>query len=98
MCVCVFDSMHVYACKKMCVRVCVFVYVEFAGSKGQHRSIESMGIKENYSLVPRLLPNFILQLWKKKIGRMPGTITTSQTGIGTLSFTMMLYATNLKQK
>ena len=49
------------------------------------------------SLVPRLLPDFILQLWRK-IGRMPGTITTSQTENGGLSFAMMVYATNLKQK
>ena len=32
-----------------------------------------------YSLVPRPLPDFISQLWRK-IGRRPGTITTSRTG------------------
>ena len=72
--------------------MCVFVCVG-SNSKGQHRGIE---VNET-SLVPRLLPDFILQLWRK-IGKMPGTITTSQTENGGLSFAMMVYATNLKQK
>ena len=35
------------------------------------------------SLVPRPLPDFISQPWRK-IGRRPGTITTSRTGNGGL--------------
>ena len=37
-----------------------------------------------FSLVPRPLPDFISQLWKK-IRRRPGIKTTSQTGNGGLS-------------
>ena len=40
------------------------------------------------SLVPRPLPDFISQPWRK-IGRRPGTITTSRTGNGGLDFIMM---------
>ena len=40
------------------------------------------------SLVPRPLPDLILQLWRK-IGRRPGTITTSRTGNGGLDSYVM---------
>ena len=40
------------------------------------------------SLVPRPLPDFILQLWRK-IGRRPGIKTTSRIGNGGLGFVMM---------
>ena len=40
------------------------------------------------SLVPRPLPDFISQLWRK-IGRRPGIKATSWTGNGGLSFVMM---------
>ena len=39
-------------------------------------------------LVPRPLPDFISQLWRK-IGRRPGTITTSRTGNGGLDSYVM---------
>ena len=38
---------------------------------------------KNLSLVPRPLPDFISQLWRK-IGRRPGIKTTSRTGNGGL--------------
>ena len=40
------------------------------------------------SLVPRPLPDFISQPWRK-IGRRPGTITTSRTGNGGLDSYVM---------
>ena len=40
------------------------------------------------SLVPRPLPDFISQLWRK-IGRRPGTNTTSRTGNGGLNSYVM---------
>ena len=40
------------------------------------------------SLVPRPLPDFISQLWRK-IGRRPGTNTTSRTGNGGLDSYVM---------
>ena len=46
------------------------------------------GTGEVGSLVPRPLPDFILQPWRK-IGRRPGTITTSQTGNGGLDSYVM---------
>ena len=44
--------------------------------------------KVSYSLVPRPLPDFISQPWRK-IGRRPGTITTSRTGNGGLDSYVM---------
>ena len=42
----------------------------------------------NTSLVPRPLPDFISQPWRK-IGRRPGTNTTSRTGNGGLDSYIM---------
>ena len=42
----------------------------------------------SHSLVPRPLPDFISQPWRK-IGRRPGTITTSRTGNGGLDSYVM---------
>ena len=42
-------------------------------------------IKVTFSLVPRPLPDFILQLWRK-IGRRPGNITASRTRNGGLGY------------
>ena len=53
-----------------------------------HNVVVAGGTHQLASLVPRPLPDFISQLWRK-IGRRPGTITTSWTGNGGLDSYVM---------
>ena len=48
-----------------------------------------MNLMSDISLVPRPLPDLILQPWRK-IGRRTGINTMSQTGNGGLGFVMMM--------
>ena len=50
--------------------------------------IAGSGSPHNDSLVPRPLPDFVSQPWRK-IGRRPGTNTTSRTGNGGLDSYVM---------